>query len=382
MHLQSIKYRQYENAPKYWTLEPVALQAINLIVGKNASGKSRALNVTAALANMISGRQKELTISGNYDVIFEHQTQSWRYELHFENRRILSEKLTRGDTVLLTRGEGGIGSIFSEEARTLMKFQSPDTSLAVVTRQDSIQHPYLQSLIDWANGTFHYQFGTPMGQQSLLVIIPQGPPADPHDMNQTTGIFRRGEKEFGPSFKNEVLAAMAKVGYALTDVGIMTPESIIVQGAVSASQIIALFVQETQLKARTEQFEMSQGMFRALATIIHMTYEVFAKASGCIIIDDVGEGLDFERSTSLIEVLIDKAQKSGVQLIMTSNDRLVMNAVPLEYWTVLNREGSIVRVHNRFNSANKFEDFRFTGLSNFDFFASDFIESEETEAPK
>jgi len=62
---------------------------------------------------------------------------------------------------------------------------------------------------------------------------------------------------------------------------------------------------------------------------------------------------------------------------MATNDRFVMNTVPLEYWSVLERRGAVVKVHNRENAKQKFEDFRFTGLNNFDFFASDFLESEE-----
>lgn len=57
----------------------------------------------------------------------------------------------------------------------------------------------------------------------------------------------------------------------------------------------------------------------------------------CIVIDDIGERLDYERSCALIELLMSKATTQQVQLIMTTNDRFVMNKVPLEAWTVLHR---------------------------------------------
>ena len=93
----------------------------------------------------------------------------------------------------------------------------------------------------------------------------------------------------------------------------------------------------------------------------------------CFLIDDIGEGLDYERSCELIDLLIEKAKSHFVQLIMTTNDRFVMNRVPLEMWTVLNRTGSIVKGYNIHNSAEKFDKFRFTGMSNFDLFATDYL---------
>ena len=65
------------------------------------------------------------------------------------------------------------------------------------------------------------------------------------------------------------------------------------------------------------------GMFRALSIIVQVNYSVLADTPSCILIDDIGEGLDFERSCDLIDVLISKAKNSSVQLLMATNDRFV-----------------------------------------------------------
>jgi hypothetical protein len=75
-------------------------------------------------------------------------------------------------------------------------------------------------------------------------------------------------------------------------------------------------------------------------------------------------------------LLISKAKENDMQLIMTSNDRFVMNEVPLEYWSVMKRQGGTVKIFNHINSRNQFEQFKYLGLNNFDFFASDFLETE------
>lgn len=125
---------------------------------------------------------------------------------------------------------------------------------------------------------------------------------------------------------------------------------------------------------------MSQGMFRALSILIQVNYARLADRSYCILIDDIGEGLDFDRSARLIELLRDKATASSFQLIMATNDRFVMDHVPLEEWTVLQRQGSHVRVLNNANSRDLFEDFKFTGLSNFSFLETDFARGPIEEA--
>jgi hypothetical protein len=121
-------------------------------------------------------------------------------------------------------------------------------------------------------------------------------------------------------------------------------------------------------------------MFRALAIIIHLNYAILASKPSCIVIDDIGEGLDFDHSCKLIDLVRRKALESTAQLIMSTNDRFVMNKVPLREWSVLRRAGGRVAVHNYKNSPRHFEEFEFTGLSNFDFFATDFLDEEPQEA--
>lgn len=122
---------------------------------------------------------------------------------------------------------------------------------------------------------------------------------------------------------------------------------------------------------------MSQGMFRALSVLIQINYGLLANLSVCVLIDDIGEGLDFERSSSLVKVLIEKARKSSIQLIMTTNDRFIMNGVPLEYWILLERRGSKCINYNVRNSKKMFDSFESTGLNNFDLFSSGYYLNNE-----
>ena len=167
---------------------------------------------------------------------------------------------------------------------------------------------------------------------------------------------------------------MAEIGYPIENLGTDVPTSIRVQGP----QPRVLYVKEPGLGDHTDQVDMSQGMFRAFSIIIQLNYSAMTRKPGCILIDDIGEGLDFERSCSLIKLLMSKAQRAQVQLIMSTNDRFVMNTVPLEAWTVLRRTGPKIKIYNYTNSKERFDQFKFTGMNNFDFFASNFLDESDS----
>jgi len=74
----------------------------------------------------------------------------------------------------------------------------------------------------------------------------------------------------------------------------------------------------------------------------------------------------------LIDLIIEKVKKSNVQIIMTTNDRFVMNKVPLEYWSLIQRVPKKSLFFNYQNSKETFEEFKYTGLNNFDFLSTEF----------
>jgi hypothetical protein len=195
------------------------------------------------------------------------------------------------------------------------------------------------------------------------------------DSDRAVEVFVVGELEFDTDFKKQVLSSMQKIGYDLTDIDAQ-------QGlyATSTTDVneYKLIVVEKHKNIHVRQIDMSQGMFRALSLIIHITYNTLMGLPITILIDDIGEGLDFERSSSLIKLLMEMAKTNDIQLIMSTNDRFVMNNVPLEYWQLIQRDGGECKIFNYKNSKEIFDDFEYTGLSNFDFLSTDFINNQES----
>jgi len=292
---------------------------------------------------------------------------------------VVHEHLAIDDVVYLERNEGGVGKIFFEKIGSgeFVPFQTPQNEFAIIKRRDSIQHSFIEPLYQWAAAVRAYHFGDKLGKDHLVIIVPNGPAVDEKDENQVVALFRAGLKAYGAVYTESIIKDMARIGYEIDEITTGQPITVKFEGA--PGDLTSLHVRERGLKGITDQISMSQGMYRVLALLIHVNYLQLKKSSTCIIVDDIGEGLDYERSCKIISLLREKADSSNIQIIMSTNDKFVMNEVPLDEWTVLQRKGSTVQVKNNSNSADKFEEFRFTGLSNFSFFEMDFLnESEES----
>lgn len=379
MRLKKLDYQELVGTPQEWTLQGLQLSQKTLVVGRNASGKSRTLSVIANLARGLAGLQKA-AVHGTYDCTFEDAGKIYQYAISTKNSLVVSERLTVDGEVMLQRTAGGVGLIFAEKVAkgSRIEFQTPDTDIAAVSRRDTIQHSFLEPLFQWASTVRYYQFGSSLGKDAFAIFTSAGMKVDETDPNAVVGIFRDALKKFGDTFKQAVKADMNKIGYSIDDVGIAQPITITLEGLPGIP--MALFVKEKDLPGITDQIGMSQGMFRVLSLLIHVNYFQLKNSATCVLIDDIGEGLDFNRSCRLINLLRKKSDNSNIQLVLSTNDKFVMNEVPLTEWSVLQRAGNNVNVRNYENSKNVFDDFKFTGLSNFSFLELDVV-GDDGEGP-
>lgn len=374
MKLVSLKYSENLGENREWVLNELTLGDKNLIVGRNSAGKTRTLHVLASLARVLTNVHHTLPTSGKYHCQWINSSGSlYTYEYDVENSRIALERLTIDEKIYIQRKGEGYGTIYYEQldGGTDVRFQSPANEFALAKRRDALQHSYVEPLHLWASELRHFFFGSSFGKEHLAVFAPNMPPIDERDSNQVVGLFRNAVREFGDEFLNSTLRDMQHLGYNLQSIGLGFPNS--VDPLLVPAGVNCIRVEENGIRGYVDQLTMSQGMYRVLALLVNINYLLLKKASTCVIIDDIGEGLDFERSCKLISLLRQKAQDSNVQIIMSTNDRFVMNEVPLTEWTVLHRVGSVVHVSNYHNSKEKFDEFKFTGLSNFSFFEMDYL---------
>ena len=390
MNLEAIKFCRFKGEKSEWSIEGkpqdgqfqqwLTLRDINLIVGKNATGKSRTIDAIRHIADLVSSDVKLSQLyalgfgTAEYYLKFSNNGEEIQYYLNFKEGKVIQESLTVGNVQRLNRAES---KLYYEEINQELVFQIDEDILAI-TKRDKKQHSFFEDLYLWGKNLNHYRFGQQLGKNTLLKdvnAVKDDKDVDLKDGDDVATIFIKGKREHSDIFVPTIIEDMERLSYNLKEIN----ASPLKYFPVSA---FGLNVQENDLQDTTDQREMSQGMFRALSLLVQLNYSLLGKIPSCILIDDIGEGLDYDRSKSLIDLIIEKVKGSFVQVIMTTNDRFVMNKIPLDYWSVIERISKKSLFYNYQNSKETFDEYKYSGLSNFDFLATDFyltgFEKEET----
>ena len=375
MTLKKIKYKEFVNASRYWEISTVDFDSSNLIVGKNSSGKTRLINVISSLMNILSGKMKKLPVSGEYDVEMYINNKQYLIVFEFNNADVIKESIEVDGINYLERNSDGKGKIYYAKEDKYLDFELEKSDLAIQSKRDKLQHPYIIEVSDWAASSSTYKFGTEFGRDTFRVGVnplESNSKFDKKDNsdNETVGVYISGFEKYGHSFDESIIKDMKYLGYELIDInaGPIDPSFVSTSNGLP---LIGITVREKGVGSPIPQLFISQGMWRALALVINLNFVLFSKNKGLILVDDLGEGLDYERALNAVKLTMEKAYSSEAQVIVTSNDRFVMNAVPLDKWIILKREGPVVEAYTSKNSKEKFDNFKYTGLSNFDLFTSD-----------
>lgn len=370
MRISEITYSENLGQKGEWVLEAVDLGQLNLIVGKNAVGKTRTINVLDVLSGAISGKIP-LRFNGNWDIKFESNKHIYNYILELDLQKGIKEKFLLDDKPLLNREyDNGEITIFSNNEPTKKKrtISPPIDKLVNHVQRDKLELPYLEDLVRWAE-TFHtIRFNSTL--PNALSMRTKSDALSPHTYSlgdNLSGIpYLLEELLVDKRNKDLLLKQIKYIGFDITDVAVTSAPIV---GVTPAGGISMLTIQEKGVPFTLDQPVLSSGMYRAIAVIIALNYLKYKREIGTIAIDDFCEGLDFGRSSKLATLLFEESKKLGIQLIVTTNDRFLMNAVDIKYWNIFEKDKCTVRSFNYKNNKAAFDQFTLTGLNNFDFFA-------------
>ena len=169
MYIQSIKYEELLPEKLDWFLSDTVFNDVNLIVGKNGTGKTRILNIMSCLAQVFTNKREPS--NGHWEVTF------WDSDTNSKLRYILTvlgaiqkEHLSVNGEVVLDRGKNGIGRLKYEKISTkdkMVEFKCGDKQSAVFFRGDEIQHPHVFALQKWGKSLRHYYFGSTFGHHDV-----------------------------------------------------------------------------------------------------------------------------------------------------------------------------------------------------------------------
>ncbi len=346
----------FEYREQGWQLNFTQFAEQILLVGANASGKSKTIKALAKVVALISQRTELAT----YDdmstlLVFRVENGMLLYSFSVIDGVVVHEKLSY-------LPNGADEKIIIERDRTKCHLldevvNPPSNKLVVNVRRDTQLYPQMESLQIWAENIVGFAFNeTDMYGDSRNESWFYG------YKNKLNDIVVDMEKHEGA--KEEFYSKLRDIDYNITEIKALDfgPEK-------------KVFVKEKGLKSPLFDINMSKGMFRSIYIVAYLLYFKRNKLGqpAMLLVDDLCEGLDYNRSTKLGKLCFEMCEELGIQLMASSNDSFLMDVVDLKYWNILHRVGSKVEVINESNEAELFDHFESTGLTNFDLFSSDFI---------
>lgn len=359
-----------------WRYKDLELEEINLIVGKNAKGKTRTLNSIKDIMEYIAGKSKK-NLNGSYELEFSSQEALYRYKLEIKLGEILKEELEYNGEIYLIREKNGVGKIYSEHEKKNLEFSIDNNLPAIFYKRDKLHHKQLEEINKWCQSSMYCEFGSKLGRTTGTTdkSIEE---VDDFYFTESEYVVRNlriafSKKKYGKELKQKLLEQMGELGYIINDIKFVKYQS-----ATNGGDIYGLVLLEDGVEGGVRQLDISQGMFRAFSILVHTLINFYEKKLNLLIIDDIGEGLDYDRATKLIKIIMENSQNSGTQLLMATNDRHIMNNIPLKYWYIINSlKDNSIKFYSYKNSKERFDEFDYTGLSNFDFFITSFYLEQE-----
>jgi len=367
MRLRSLSYE--ENLSRIdanpWKLDQLFLEKENLIIAKNATGKTRILGVIISFARLIQGQvivingiPQRINASGSWKAsLIGDSDLKVEFSVSVENGVVLHENIVVNGKEKLRR-DSFKAEIYSEKTSQWQSISPPGNCLVAHIRRDKAEFPFLEYLVSWAEGVRAYSFAN---TSPLLVELPENP-TQFMSLNAVPSIL---DNLSGPQVKN-VLRQLNTMHYSIEGAA-----SEPAKNSEPSRKIIHL--RELGLNIPLKQFEISQGMFRAFSLLVILEHLRSQDGVGCVLVDDLGEGLDFDRSQELAKIIFSEENKSNFQFIATTNDASLINAIPLNDITVCYRSNHEVNCMNHSNAKDQFENWEKLGLNNFDLLSSNFL---------
>lgn len=347
MILYSFKYKEFG-----WKLAEIApMRLVNLLVARNATGKTRTVR---AIQNVTSFLQMKESMTNQRcfetDLVFsllDTLGGTMNYGFKVNNGIIEREYLSVNGVVLIKRTK-------LNARYQATKINPPSDKLVVQVRRDKDLYPEVEQLMVWAEGVMSVS----CSDINPFTIIGTGKFLNPYSFSDLV-------EALTPSDMKIVIGVAKELGYNIVSLNTIEATS-----GLKLVQLKERFVSDLMV-----DMQLSSGMLRTLYLLCFVTVLRHSQKHSLLLIDDLGEGLDYRRSIDLGKVIFEYCEKNGMQLIVSSNDAFLMDVVDIANWQVLRRDGSEVSSINQSKYPEMFREFRMTGLSNFDLFSSDYIDS-------
>lgn len=346
MILKSFKYSSGE-----WSLEGLDLTESNLIVGKNSSGKSKFLLALESVMAVLSQKRAVSSLDDfDAEILLQDTNDFISYNVSYARGKVVGEYLLLNGNPVISR-DSLMASINGDKA------YPPADKLLMHVRRDVLKNPEIEKVIKWAEESVIKSF---IGNDIY---------------------FHNEYHDYLSNFSNEMkyhlVSMINQVGFPVSNID--TLDNHFNRGMSKDKRSeddfnkLAYMVIEEKNVGLLIHTELSSGMWRTIKLLILIEQLISLKHPALLAVDDLGEGLDYSRASKVGRLLVDVCKDNGIQLIATSNEEFMMNIVDISNWNILMRNGRIVKSISSKICPEEFRAFKYSGLSNYDFFTSDFL---------
>lgn len=315
------------------------LDHLSFLIGENASGKTSVLFIIIRL-NEILTRHVRLSSNEHCHIQLQNdagQIIDYQFETLFENGKVCVcfERLKLDAQLLIERKAEEKAFVFNGNYKRIEEIEIQHHKLALPTFyaiNDSAR-----SIMGWANAIwgFNYSGAKPFDFPSLV-----------------------GNNALSP--KNMLnLYNSLEVGY---------------RTRITESLIQLSFENDVQILESTRGLDrghleglVSSGFLRCFSLLTYCFYLIGQGVLSLLLVDNLCQGLDYERSKKFGSLLFETCHQNAIQLIAATNDVYLIDAMETDKLIILKRDKQGISNLNIKDDPVMFEQHLFSGLSNLDF---------------
>jgi hypothetical protein len=337
----------YEDGTKNgWVFDKVNLQRINLLVGASASGKTRLMNTIFNIAlYAVSGVEKS---SGKWDVAVEQDGALYHWTIEIGSQSGTENGVVR-ELITRTKGDEHITIVDRHPDKFLLAGQEmPRLSRTLSAINILREEPLLEPLFRGFSKIRRRSLDSNVA--NIYQVIPSSLVTRLEKSKDIDLVF---VSELGLSvhlyllhrFFPEVFSKIVQQ-FRLVFPFVETAEVLDIRkieenykSTDSSGNLPAFAIQESHVRKWIAVHDFSSGMKRVLAIIT----EVLSLPAGAIYMLDEYETSLGINAIGFLPDLLDASENEN-QFIISSHHPYLINNIPVRYWQIFHREGSIVRI--------------------------------------